>query len=388
MRKTVIWGAGREGRGFLGHLFAGAGELVFADIDPGLVESLNRRGAYTLRQFPVEGASYDEQVSGFKAVMATRGPVDPAVAEADCIALCIYTEDMPAAVDAMLPGLLRRRAEAPDRPLDLLLCVNAIHYAPRFREIVARVLPNEVAGWFDQRVGVVETLVRRTCVAPPKDLATLDPLAVSTNIFPTLVVDAAAVRGDLCSLPFIEPTRDMRMEERRKIYTYNLIHAAYAYLGNAKGYRQLLESHLDPALRAKAEAAYRQAARALMGRYGLGKAEMDAYEAVMWRYVVNPALSDSIARTGFDPIRKLGRKERLIGPAAMCLELGIDPDAIVDIAAHALAYDEKSDPASQQLLAEVTRDGVGAAVVRHCGLAPGHALVGRIEEAYGKIGRA
>ncbi len=384
-RNVVVWGAGREGRGFLGHLFAGAVEVVFVDTDVTLVETLQKRGAYTLLQLPPNSPSFEEQVSGFKAVAAGQLETDAAVAEADCIALCIYTENMPEAAKAMLPGLLRRRAETPDRSLDILLCVNAIHFAPRLGEIFSRVLPAEMQEWFARTVGLAETLVRRTCVEPPAEVLARDPLAVATNVYPTIVVDAAAFRGDWSGFSFLEPTRDMRMEERRKIYTYNLVHAAYAYLGNAKGYQELLESRNDAAIQALAEEAYRRAAAALSAKYGLSPGEMEAYEKVMWRYVVNPAMPDSIRRTGFDPIRKLGRDERLIGPALMCLEQGIDPGAIVQVAAHAFAYDEKTDPGSRQLLAEVARDGIMAAIVRHCGLPADHVLVGRIGEAYRRI---
>jgi mannitol-1-phosphate 5-dehydrogenase len=39
-------------------------------------------------------------------------------------------------------------------------------------------------------------------------------------------------------------------------------------------------------------------------------------------------IRDTIRRVGMDPIRKLGRQERLIGSAELCLSQGIFPETI------------------------------------------------------------
>lgn len=62
-------------------------------------------------------------------------------------------------------------------------------------------------------------------------------------------------------------------------------------------------------------------------------------------------MDDAISRVAYDPIRKLGRYDRLIGNAEFCMKYGIIPEALTTAAACALAYDEPNDPNAQKLQA-------------------------------------
>ena len=49
MKRAIHFGAGKIGRGFIGALLSQAGyEVCFADVDPQVVEAINRRGGYTV----------------------------------------------------------------------------------------------------------------------------------------------------------------------------------------------------------------------------------------------------------------------------------------------------------------------------------------------------
>ena len=49
MPSVVHFGAGKVGRGFLGHLYARAGwDIVFLDVMPDVVRALDERGSYPI----------------------------------------------------------------------------------------------------------------------------------------------------------------------------------------------------------------------------------------------------------------------------------------------------------------------------------------------------
>ncbi|MFN2133563.1 MAG: NAD-binding protein, partial [Anaerolineae bacterium] len=62
----VVWGAGRIGRGFVADLFAGAGyHVVFVDRAEALVDTLRRRGRYTVVR--TDGRErHDQAIDGFE----------------------------------------------------------------------------------------------------------------------------------------------------------------------------------------------------------------------------------------------------------------------------------------------------------------------------------
>jgi len=65
----------------------------------------------------------------------------------------------------------------------------------------------------------------------------------------------------------------------------------------------------------------------------------------------NPKLSDTVERVGRQPLRKLSRNERFVGPAAQLAERGITPVALVRTMGAALRFDVADDPQSVELKA-------------------------------------
>ena len=380
--KTIVWGAGREGRGFLADIFAPVAEIHFVDADETLVDRLRGAGQYRLLLRPPAGSAGERRLSGYEAWHVRGDGVPNLIATADVLALCIYLEDMPEAVRVIAKGLERRRAVNPDQPLDVFICANSVNYGPRLRALFHAALPKDSHAWFDGTVGIVETLLRRTCVTPDAAAGERDPLAVMINVFPALAFDGGAAKRSYGDLPFLVPVDDMRMEERRKIYTYNLLHVTYAYLGYPKGYALINQSRDDEAIQAVARRVYAESSAALIAEYSLDRAEMEEYERMMWSYVVNPAMPDSVIRTGHDPVRKLGRDERIVGPAMLCSKHGLPFENLALVAAAAFRYDNPEDEASQRLRAEVRERGIRASVEKHCALDPASPFADAVVRAY------
>ena len=88
----------------------------------------------------------------------------------------------------------------------------------------------------------------------------------------------------------------------------------------------------------------------------------------------NPYLPDTVDRVGRQPLRKLSRSERLIGPAAELAERGVRPRHLLATVEAALSFDVPEDPESvelQQLLRTLT---AAEATERITGLQPADPL--------------
>jgi C_GCAxxG_C_C family probable redox protein len=121
-------------------------------------------------------------------------------------------------------------------------------------------------------------------------------------------------------------------------------------------------------LRQTADGALAEAGTALSREFGFSSAEMAAWNETVLRRIENPALQDRIERLGGDPERKLGRQDRLIGPALLARKHGIRPVHIIRGVATALCFDHPADPGAKRVRQLVETEGPEAALQRLCGL--------------------
>ena len=162
----------------------------------------------------------------------------------------------------------------------------------------------------------------------------------------------------------------MRAEETRKLYTYNMCHAALAYLGSLRGYELTVDCLADPWVRNEAEAALDEISRALQAEYGFAPDEMARWNAGVIAQTDNPTLGDRVARHGADPRRKLKRSDRLVGPALLARTHGIPPVHLVRAIAAAFRFRNPDDPGAVYVRERMAAVGLPAAVAEVCELTP------------------
>lgn len=380
----LIWGAGRIGRGFCGDLFADAGyHLVLVDQAPALVEALRVRRRYTVVR-TTGTARQDRVIDGLDVLSTAQATaVEAALAAADLIAVAVFPRDFPAVARQMVPGLLRRHDERPAVPLDVILCTNLAHAGPAFREPLLAALPPGCRAWAEAQIGIVESLVIRMVADPPPEELARDPLLVWTNGYAGFPVDGRAFKGPLPALPGLRAVDDMRLEEQRKLYTYNTFHAALAYLGALRGHVRIVDCLADPWVTSAARAALGEAGAALTATYGLPDEEMCRWMEGVIDQTDNPALGDTVARFGADPGRKLRRDDRLVGPLLLARRRGIETPGLIRALAAALRYQDADDAGAILVREKVETLGVEEAARVLCGLNPDEAdLVQAIAHAY------
>jgi len=387
-KTIVIWGAGRIGRGFVADLFNAADyHIVLVDQSSTLIAELRDAGSYTVVRAPSADQLEETTIQGYTALStAQREEVATAVVRADVLALAVYPKHFGAVAGDLAPCLLRRREERPDAPLDILLCTNLVHAGPQFQALLEEALPAEALDYLRSCVGVVETLVIRIVPDPPADALRDDPLLVWTNGYPELPVDRHAFKGAVPQVSSLRFVDDMRAEELRKMYTYNMTHAVLAYHGAQRGHELIVDCMADPKVRAEAEGALDEASRALQAAYGLTSREMSAWIEGVLAQTDNPALGDTVKRYAADTRRKLRRDDRLVGPAVLARKHGVEPRYLVRGIAAALRYADADDAGTRYVEQRISTLSLREAMREICGLtAADQDLVEAIIRAYRRL---
>ena len=363
--------------------------LTFVDAVPALIEQLRAAGRYTVAKVPGAGQRHDVVIGGYDALTTSSADMEAvtaAVAAADNVVVAVFAGDFGTVARQLAPGILRRRAERPDAALDILLCANLAHPGALFKPLLWQALPEDVQDYAARNIGVVETVVIRMVADPPADVRAAEPLLIWTNGTPEFPVQKDAFRGEPPSVPGLQPVDDMRAEETRKLYSYNMCHAAVAYLGALRGYSLAVESLADPAVRADVIGALRESAAALQAEFHFPAEEMAEWSEEVLRRAGNPALNDQIVRLGGDPRRKLRRSDRLVGPALLALKHGCRPVHLARAIAAGLCYRNPADPGAVWVRDRVATLGLAGALREVCELTEADAeLAGMIAAAYGEL---
>lgn len=122
---------------------------------------------------------------------------------------------------------------------------------------------------------------------------------------------------------------DLNPYIERKLYTVNTGHAAAAYYGYARGKKTIAEALEDQEIRSIVHACLAETSQLITTKHGISKAEQREYVEKIIKRISNPYLEDVVERVGRAPLRKLGRKERFVGPAAQLAESGDKYDALL-----------------------------------------------------------
>lgn len=389
MKQLLQIGAGNIGRGYMAQLFHEAEyRVVFADAIEAVVYALNSAGGYTLRVLDAHAGSVQEiRLEPVRAVLVSDEPeLEREVRDASVIATAVGVNNLPRLAEPLARALASRRtAGLPG--VDIYLCENTLEAGQKLRNAVCAVAEADgahgdsgLATWIRENVGFVGTTVARMVPVIPEEERRRDPLLVVADAYRPLPYDARACRHAPPAVPEFSPRENFPAEVERKIFLYNMCHGSLAYLGAPRGYRYVHETLQDGELREIFLGAAREVARALEREYPRDITR-ESNEAIIDDILVrygNPLLQDTVSRVGRDPLRKLGRRDRLVGAALLCERHEIEPRNIERIIVQALSYRDPEDPAAVKL-EEMIRTLPPKAVLREvCGLEKDAPLVQRL----------
>jgi mannitol-1-phosphate 5-dehydrogenase len=373
--RIVIIGAGATGRGQIGQLAHDAGFAVtFIERDRDLVERLRRAGRYSV---VLAGETTREiEVSGFEALRVEEVEARAeAIAEADIVATAVLPTHLESTVPTLAAGLALRRARQVGKPLNVIACENMERSSSTLREYLRRGAPELDWAWVDGHVGFPDAMVARAVPVPE------DPLVLLAEADQEWSVDARQVKPPMPPLAGMTLSDNQEAALERKLYIKNTGHFAIGVLGWLKGHRLMHEAARDPEVFAQVNAATRESAAAVAAKHGFPAEATEAYRAAFLAQMKSPFLPDEVKRVIREPIRKLGREERLVGPAMLAWECTRPPVALARVIAAVFRLVNPQDPEAAELQARLGSQGPEAVLEQVCKIPRGHPLIGLILRA-------
>ncbi|MEY9952038.1 mannitol-1-phosphate 5-dehydrogenase [Leifsonia sp. EB34] len=344
--KAVHFGAGNIGRGFVGLLLHEAGyEVVFADVNAELIDALDAADSYEVHLVGEE--SETKTVTGFRAINSATAE-DALVAEiatADVVTTAVGPRILRFVAPVIARGLAARASDAPR--LAVMACENAIGATDLLAAELMDGLPDDdTREELAARAVFANTAVDRIVPAQAPDAG----IDVTVETFYEWVVDRSPFNGNVPPIPGAHFVDSLGPYIERKLFTVNTGHATVAYTGFLAGATIISEAIGIPSVLEATEAALAETSAALSAKHGLDPSELAEYRAKILNRFRNPYLVDEVTRVGREPLRKLGRNDRFVGPAADYVQyVGGVPSALLTAIGAALHFDVPEDTQSVEL---------------------------------------
>ncbi|MCD1268501.1 mannitol-1-phosphate 5-dehydrogenase [Microbacterium sp. MEC084] len=372
MAKAVHFGAGNIGRGFVGLLLHEGGyEVVFSDVATALVDAINAADEYTVHEVGEGGR--DRVVTGFRAIDSAADPdgVAAEVATADVVTTAVGPTVLRFIAPHIVAGLALREPDA--APLQVMACENAIGATDTLRAHM-----QEAAGeaWdaLAGRAVFANTAVDRIVPGQPEGQG----IDVTVEPFYEWAIERHPFGDAPPSIPGAHFVDDLAPYIERKLFTVNTGHATAAYLGARAGLEKISDALADETVAAGVARALEETSGILVAKHGFDPAELAEYRATILDRFRNPALPDTVRRVGRQPLRKLSRHERFVGPAAEAVERGLPVDGLLAAMGAALVFDDPEDEQSVELRRLLTELDPNAFTAHVTELEPEHPLFARL----------
>ena len=377
-KQVLIIGAGKIGRGFIAHLFFKSGyKLWFLDASGPLVTLLNKEKRYRIdiagkskdmtEYVDVEGAFTLEHSEQLAAILR----------DTDILVSSVGAANIESVAGFIKKGLI---TAGRSKPLNWIIAENANNPAKKIRDILLKDADPDFEDFVHERLGLIETQILRTGMPANEEVLLHEPLALRMQDWWTLPLDKDAFVGLVPEVYGFRPRSNFSHELIRKIYTFNGTNGPIAYIGWANGYRLLHESALAfPAFFTEIQ---EESAFGLIREFHVDEQEQRAFMALALKKYTDPALNDRVERNAADTRRKLGKEERLVGPALLCLKHGKTPDAYAKAIAAAYYYTGSDDEGTREVRATIDRDGIEKAIQKYSAIDESSPLYDLIIRAY------
>ncbi|WP_104087506.1 mannitol-1-phosphate 5-dehydrogenase [Cryobacterium sp. N19] len=375
-RNAVVFGAGRIARGFVGNLLGLESiGITFVDVSPTAVAALNAAGRYTVH---ILGAPEKSSVvANVSAIMTNSDELSGKLVEADVVFVSVGGANLPS-VGVTIARAIETRLES-GHPLNIVVCENWRSAGQVLRSSIESELSALGLDLPHGMLGISESTIMRSAVDATEAQLAADPLAVQSQNYWSLPIDADALVDGFPEIRYVEPVPAFQHALERKLYTYNSGNATISFLGVLKGYELLSEAANDPEIESIVSGVYAEMGEAMVALHGYTVEDQAEYAAKSLRKFQDTAIIDPLSRQVRDPLRKLSRHDRLVGAAMYALDAGVQPNNIAIGIAAALRYRDPSDPSAMRMAELIDTLGAGAALAEIGGIDAASPLIDLVE---------
>ncbi|BDR59674.1 mannitol dehydrogenase [Xylocopilactobacillus apicola] len=375
MKNVIIVGAGRLGKGFMGETFYNAGwNITFLDQDPQVIDELNRNHSYNVTVHTTDRV-FTNEVKNYQALLINEhAKVLDYFLQADLLMLPLYPQDFLSAARDLAFYFDQQFEVDPSAKKTLICLTNKNHIIPKITAAFRASLKDEqVKKWFDQNVVIRDSIVRRSTDATSNYSTDLVTTAVASLII------QGPVFSDFSDVKWLDVRDNVEMLKDIKVFTINGPHATTAYYGYLLGYDDIAKAETDPKVAQLIKEVHDETIEAVLYEYPVTR---DQIRELEYLPAAKDEMSDSIYRVGFDPIRKVGKNDRLMGVISLCEKYKLKYDGHVKAVACAFAYDEPKDVKAQQIQQDLKNLGVVSTIAKYIERPAEDPVVQQIAEYY------
>lgn len=358
-------------------------EVVFCDVMDKLIETLQTTKSYKVIQVGVEGTTEDE-ITNYRAINSKTHEADVVkeISTADVVTCSVGPNILKFIAPVIAKGIDARTS---DKPLAVIACENMIGATDTLAGFIKGDKNIDQGRLADHhtRASYANSAIDRIVPAQDPDAG----LSVKLEKFYEWVVESTPFKNhEVPSIKGIKWVENLEPYIERKLYTVNTAHAAAAYHGYVNKKATVDEAMDDSKIAAEVRKCVKETAALIVKKHGIAASEQDEYVEKIIVRITNPHLKDGVERVGRAPLRKLGRKERFIGPAAQLAEQGMAVDGLVDAAESAFRfYTYTEDPEAVELAQKLKAGTPESIVTDVCGLESSHPLFAKIVERVQKV---
>jgi mannitol-1-phosphate 5-dehydrogenase len=344
MKKTIIFGAGQIGRGFIGQLCFESGYfIIFIDIDEKIINLLNKEKKYIIYLL---GEKKEEKIiENFKGIyLKNEKELIEEFIDCELVFTSVGAKNLFALSEIIAKGIKEKFKKNPNF-LNIVICENLLNAGEKLKNEILKIghFSDEEKKYFNEKVGFVETVISRMTSPLTEEEKMKNPLCVKVEPYKILPVDKNGFKGNIPQISGFFPVDNLKKYEELKLFGHNLSHVCLAYSGYLKNYNYIWECIEDEEISDILKEVQREVKEALIKKYNFKKDEIENYFTDLNKRFDNKLLKDTVFRVGREPIRKIGRNERIVGAINLCLENNIFPEKICFVLSTALCYNYSLD---------------------------------------------
>ncbi|KAJ5087503.1 Mannitol-1-phosphate 5-dehydrogenase [Penicillium angulare] len=370
-KKAIHFGGGNIGRGFVAEFLHTAGyEVVFIDVMDNIINELQNTKSYTVTEVSEEGET-TKTITNYRAINSKTNEQDVIneIATADIVTCAVGPNILKFIAPVIAKGIEIRSTP---KPLAVIACENMIGGTDTLHGYIKENTDSARLDSLGERAQFANSAIDRIVPAQPPNSG----LNVRIEKFYEWVVEKTPF-GNVAhpDIPAIHWVDNLEPYIERKLFTVNTSHATAAYYGKYSGKATIAEAMRDSFIKDAVRDAMNETASLIVDKHEITASEQQQYVEKIIKRISNPYLEDSVERVGRAPIRKLGRKERFIGPAAQLAERGARYKALLGSVEMALRFQNvEGDDESVELAKILKENSPADATVQLTGLERTHPL--------------
>jgi mannitol-1-phosphate 5-dehydrogenase len=370
-------GAGAIGKSVTGYIFHSLGcKVIFADINRDIVQDISQRKGYVLRSTQTGYPDTKQLIDGISALSLRDPRTEKIALEADYICTSIGSKGF----SLFLPTLaawIKKRMEFNKNPLYLMLFENDILLKQTILDYFSA---NAVS--LPEQLKIIPASIERMSQSISVSQGRYD--VIGEQFFPVILqkgsLGGSGLETQTEYFQFVDNVQDYYY---RKLFTNNLGHAVLGYVGLYRGHSNTVQAMEDPYVYDFTRRVLAESEQMLQKKYAFAPQELHTHiKNLLLRYH-NTSMEDSLARLVRDPLRKLKKDERIVGPLLACDRYNLPADSIMTTLFYVLIYckkDAAAKPVVEKLLHE---EGISGVLTHICSIPRKKKIFSQICRRYG-----